>query len=426
MLDINFIVKNRDIVMQQMQKRMITVDIDAIITAHNIFTTSNQQMQELQAKRNKISEDIARIKSGKGENLVEENLKNQAQIVNSQLEEVKIHNSSNEQRLHDLLAFVPNILDDTVPTGTTEEQNIEIKQYGIKPVINFLPKEHDEIGHKLSMMDFETAVKISGSRFVVLRSDLATMERALASMMIQSHVEHFGYMEYRVPLLVNNKAMFGTGQLPKFDNGFITQDGRYLIPTAEVPLTNLVADQMLAEEELPLRFTAQSQCFRSEAGAAGRDTKGMIRQHQFSKVELVSIATPQQSKDEHERMLAAAEAILQKLNLHYKIMLLCSGDTGFCSQKTYDIEVWLPGQNKYREISSCSNAGTFQARRMKTKYKTKVGKKDFVHTLNGSGLAIGRTMIAILENYQNADGSVEIPNILQPYLGGKTKILPIK
>jgi seryl-tRNA synthetase len=329
-----------------------------------------------------------------------------------------------EAELKELLSNIPNLPLDDVPDGADETGNIEVRRHGEKPRSNFEPRQHFDIGEWLGLMDFEAAAKISGARFVVLRGQLARLERALAQFMLDLQTGSNGYTEHFVPFMVNDAAMYGTGQLPKFaEDLFKTTDGRWLIPTAEVSLTNLVRERIVEEKDLPLRFTAYTPCFRAEAGAAGRDTRGMIRQHQFSKVELVSITTPEQSREELERMTGCAESVLQKLGLHYRVMRLCAGDMGFGSRMTYDIEVWLPGQNAFREISSCSVCGDFQARRMDARYKPADGKGTrFVHTLNGSGLAVGRTMVAILENYQNADGSVTIPEALRPYMGGADKI----
>jgi len=318
------------------------------------------------------------------------------------------------------LAGIPNIPAEDVPDGLDASANREIRRHGTPPSFAFKPRDHAEIGEALGLMDFARAGKLSGARFVVLRGQLARLERALAQFMIDIHAREFGYTEVSPPLLVRDEAVYGTGSLPKFaDDLFRTTTGLWLIPTAEVSLTNLVADEIVEEAQLPLRFTAWTPCFRSEAGAAGKDTRGMIRQHQFYKVELVSIAHPEQSGEEHERMTACAETILKRLGLAYRVMLLSAGDMGFAARKTYDIEVWLTGQDAYREISSCSNCGDFQARRMKARFRPKEGKGTrFVHTLNGSGLAIGRTLIAVLENYQRGDGSVSVPDALKPYMGG--------
>jgi len=329
-----------------------------------------------------------------------------------------------EKSLADELAALPNIPAADVPEGADESGNVETSKHGNIRNFAFQPREHPDFAPALGL-DFESAQAVSGARFAYLRGPIARLSRALGQFMLDVHTGEFGYEEVVPPLLVRDEAAFGTGQLPKFaEDLFRTTDGRWLIPTAEVSLTNLVREKILSEAELPLRFTALTQCFRSEAGAAGRDTRGLIRQHQFEKVELVSITTPEASEAEHERMTSAAETILQRLALPYRRMLLCTGDMGFTARKTYDLEVWLPGQNAYREISSCSNCGDFQARRMNARYRA--GPKDnrFVHTLNGSGLAAGRTLVAVLENYQQADGSVIVPAVLVPYMGGVEVITP--
>jgi seryl-tRNA synthetase len=353
------------------------------------------------------------------------------------------------------LAQIPNAPADDVPEGTDAGGNVEHhasgrkRDFKTKEGLAFRPKQHFELGEALGMMDFELAAKLSGARFVVLQKGLARMERALGQFFLDVHTEMHGYIEVNPPLLVQDKVMFGTAQLPKFaDDQFSVQSGPaekqfidflkmggevgnaeaiatafWLIPTAEVPLTNLVRESILDEDTLSRRYTACTPCFRAEAGAAGKDTRGMIRQHQFTKVELVSITTPEKSKEEHERMLACAEEVLKKLDLHYRVVTLCTGDMGFAAQKTYDIEVWLPGQGMYREISSCSNCGEFQARRMNARYKGKDGKvKGFVHTLNGSGVAVGRALIAVMENYQDENGAIAVPDALKPYMGGLTRI----
>ena len=329
----------------------------------------------------------------------------------------------NEVELESILSSMPNIPSEEVPFGLDETANAEVRKWGNIPAFSFKAKAHYELGESLGMMDFEQAAKISGSRFVMLKSGLAQLERALSNFMLDMHVQKYGYTEISPPLLVRDQAMYGVGQLPKFaEESFITTDGYRLIPTSEVSLTNIVADSIIDSASLPLRFTAFTPCFRSEAGAAGKDTRGMIRNHQFSKVELVSIVAPEDSSLEHERMTGIAEEVLKSLGLPYRVMLLCTGDMGFSAQKTYDLEVWLPGQNKYREISSCSNCGPFQARRLKARYvkDAKTKEKSFVHTLNGSALAVGRTIVAILENYQQEDGSVRVPEVLLPYMGGIT------
>ncbi|MGD0642671.1 MAG: serine--tRNA ligase, partial [Roseiarcus sp.] len=324
------------------------------------------------------------------------------------------------------LAAIPNLPALDTPDGKDENDNVEVRRYGAPPKFpaGFKPKEHFEIGEALGLMDFDAAAKLSGARFVVLRGPLARLERALLQFMLDLHTRQHGYEEINPPVLVRDEAMFGTAQLPKFrDDQFAAGDGFWLIPTAEVPMTNLVRESITEEKRLPLRFTAGTLCFRAEAGAAGRDTRGMIRQHQFEKVELVSITTPEESAAEHERMTACAEEVLKRLDLHFRTVALCTGDMGFASQKTYDIEVWLPGQGRFREISSCSVCGDFQARRMNARCKAADAKSTrFVHTLNGSGVAIGRALVAVLENYQNPDGSVSIPEVLWPYMAGLTRI----
>jgi seryl-tRNA synthetase len=328
------------------------------------------------------------------------------------------------RELDDALAEIPNLPLDEVPDGKDADDNVEHHRFGAKRNYVFAPKQHFELGEALGQMDFEAAAKLSGSRFVVLKQGLARLERAIGQFMLDVHTGEHGYTEVNPPLLVHDAVMFGTAQLPKFvDDQFRTTTDLWLIPTAEVPLTNLVRESIVEEAALPMRLTALTPCFRAEAGAAGKDTRGMIRQHQFTKVELVSITTPESSKDEHERMLSCAEEVLRRLDLHYRVMTLCAGDMGFPSQKTYDIEVWLPGQNMYREISSCSICGEFQARRMSARYRTKEGRAvRHVHTLNGSGVAVGRALIAVMENYQQEDGSITVPKVLQPYMGGREKI----
>ncbi len=379
-------------------------------------------IQNWQSEKNKIAKEIGMAK-GKGDNALADELMLKQSVSNSGAQEKEENLVRIEAQLKSFLETLPNIPADDVPQGKDEKDNRLVREWGKKPELSFKPKEHFELGEKLGLMDFEIAAKMSGARFVVLKGALARMERALASFFLDMNIAA-GYQEIVPPFLVRDNAAYGTGQLPKFgEDLFKTTNNFWLIPTAEVPLTNLVADSILDEEKLPLRMTAYTPCFRSEAGAAGKDTRGMIRQHQFSKVELVSITIPDKSREEHERMTAQAEAILQKLGLHYRVMLLCTGDMGFSAEKTYDIEVWMPGQNAFREISSCSNCGAFQARRMKARFKGKNSKEtQFVHTLNGSGLPIGRTMVAILENYQNADGSITIPDALKPYMGGMDKI----
>jgi seryl-tRNA synthetase len=379
-------------------------------------------LQDLQARRNAASKAIGAAKARKDETEAAR-LMAEVEAIKRDMPAAEAEEARLKGELDSILASLPNIPADDVPAGADENGNVEARRIG-EPREIAGAREHFDIGEALGLMDFETAAKMSGARFVLLTGALARLERAIACLMLDTHTQDFGYTECSPPLLVKDGAAFGTGQLPKFGEDFFrTTSGHWLISTSEISLTNIVADLILDETALPRRFTAWTPCFRSEAGAAGRDTRGMIRMHQFSKVELVSIAAPEQSNAEHERMTACAEAILKKLELPFRTMLLCTGDMGFASRKTYDIEVWLPGQGRYREISSCSNCGDFQARRMNARMR-RTGEKgaEFVHTLNGSGLAVGRTLVAVLENYQQADGSVAVPAALQPYMGGATRI----
>jgi len=425
MHDIRFIRDDAKSFDEAMARRGLEPQSDAILAVdqerRQIITT----LQELQQKRNETSRQIGDIKKAGGD----------ADAIMAEVAAIKSEMTALEERekalgedLDAMLLSLPNILDAGVPDGADESDNVELRKIGEATSFSFPAQDHVALGESLGMMDFAAGAKLSGARFVVLKSGLARLERALASFMLDTHCGEFGYQEILPPALVKSETMQGTGQLPKFaEDLFHTEDDRWLIPTAEVPLTNLVANEILDADDLPLRLTAYTPCFRAEAGAAGRDTRGMIRQHQFSKVELVSIVEPDQSDDELERMTSCAENILKRLGLSYRVMMLSTGDTGFSARRTYDIEVWLPGQDDgkgmYREISSCSNCGPFQARRMKARFRNK-GDKDtqFVHTLNGSGLAIGRTMIAVLENYQQEDGSIHIPDVLQPYMGGMTTL----
>ncbi|AIF80886.1 seryl-tRNA ligase [endosymbiont of Acanthamoeba sp. UWC8] len=421
MHDIKFIRENPELFDKGLLKRGLENISNDIITLDEKLRKEQTHLQEKQTRRNELAKEIGK---GKAAGSDVSHLLKQADELKVQVPQLEESIKELESRLEEIMINIPNTLLDEVPEGKDEADNQEIKKWGETKQFDFTPKHHYELGEDLKQMDFEAAAKMSGSRFVILKKDLAKLERALANFMLDIHTSEFGYTEVSPPLLVKNEAMFGVGQLPKFDqDSFLTREGLRLIPTSEVSLTNLVREMILEEEELPLRYTAYTPSFRSEAGSAGKDTRGMIRVHQFSKVELVSIVRSRDSKAEHERMTACAEEILKRLELPYRIMLLCGGDTGFSSQKTYDFEVWLPGQNKYREISSCSTCGDFQARRMRARYKELDSRKNyFVHTLNGSGLAVGRTIVAILENYQNSDGSINIPHALQKYMNG-TKII---
>ncbi|MCF3947086.1 serine--tRNA ligase [Acidiphilium sp. AL] len=426
MHDLKAIRENPEAFDAAMRRRGVSPEtIDKVISNEDERRTLAAELQALKTQRNEIAQRIA-VNRRQGLNTSDDEIAGTTLKLHiSQLENKE---RENNYRSQDTVQSLPNIPDNDVPEGPDETHNVEQKRFGSIKNFEFAPKQHFEIGEALGLMDFAAAAKIAGSRFTVLRGDLARLERALGQFMIDLHTTEHGYTEVSPPLLVNDATMFGTGQLPKFtDDSFKTTDGRWLIPTAEVPLTNLVAGEILDGAKLPLRFTALTPSFRSEAGSAGRDTRGMLRQHQFWKVELVSITTPDASTDEHERMTRCAEAVLERLDLPYRRMLLCAGDTGFSAAKTYDLEVWLPGQGTYREISSCSNCRGFQARRMNARFRPapkdgKPAKPDFVHTLNGSGVAVGRALIAVLENYQNADGSVTIPEALRPYMGEKQNI----
>jgi seryl-tRNA synthetase len=386
-----------------------------------------QAAEQAQARRNAASKEIGDAKKAK-DNARAEALMAEVTELKTTMPALDAAVKEADEALKKALSEIPNLPLAEVPEGADEHGNVEHHRFGEKPSYTFTPKPHYDLGEALGMMDFEAAAKLSGARFTVLKKGLARLERAIGQFFLDVHTGDHGYTEVNPPLLVKDDAMFGTAQLPKFREdqfaaGAIGSggEGYWLIPTAEVSLTNLVRESILDEKELPMRLTALTPCFRAEAGAAGRDTRGMIRQHQFTKVELVSITTPEQSKDEHERMLSCAEEVLRRLGLHYRVMTLCTGDMGFASQKTYDIEVWMPGQGEggaYREISSCSVCGDFQARRMDARSRGPDGKPRFVHTLNGSGTAVGRALIAVIENYQQEDGSIAVPDVLQPYMGG--------
>jgi seryl-tRNA synthetase len=413
MHDKELIRKNPDAFKAALARRNRAVDVAELQRLDAEDRGGKTQVQALQARANEIAKSIPQAKK-EGKDIAPMLAEGKALK-----EQIAALEAGEGGALEEALARIPNILAEDVPEGADETGNKELRVVGSKPaVVN--AKQHFELGEALGLMDFEGAAKLSGARFVVLKGALAKLERALAMFMLDLHTNEFGYTEHQVPYLVKAPALYGTGQLPKFEEDmFKTTTDHYLISTSEISLTNLVAGDILDDTTLPRRYTAWTPCFRSEAGSAGRDTRGMIRQHQFSKVELVSITTPEQSEAEHERMVGCAEEVLKRLGLHYRVMLLCAGDTGFSARKTYDIEVWLPGQDAFREISSCSNCGDFQARRMKARYRA-AGEKEtrFVHTLNGSGLAVGRTLVAILENYQQPDGSIVIPDALVPYMGG--------
>ena len=481
MFDIKWIRENPDKFDERLAVRGLPAAAANLVKLDEARRHNITALNDIQARRNAASKDIGKAKAAKDE-ATTATLMAEVAALKDKLAEGEAKSRELDAALETALAVLPNMAREDVPVGTDEHGNEEVREVGTPGAFAFAPKQHFELGEALGLMDFESAAKVSGARFVFLKGQLARMERAIASLMLDLHTGEFGYTEVNPPLLVRDHAAYGTGNLPKFKDDLylatrtLTQEDRqkivddewlaiqreeglgmvfkqlfpdaretlqkewkarlfraavnapsdmshWLIPTAEVPLTNLVREKILAEDELPLRYTAWTPCFRSEAGSAGRDVRGMIRQHQFSKVELVSITAPDKSSEEHERMTACAEEVLKRLQLPFRTMLLCTGDMGFASQKTYDIEVWLPGQNAYREISSCSVCGDFQARRMDARYRPKAGKgTEFVHTLNGSGLAVGRTLVAIMENYQQADGSIAIPDALQGYMGGAKKI----
>ena len=419
MHDIRFIRENPDAFDAALKRRKLAPMAGEILKTDSDRRALQAQIQELQSRRNQASKEIGALKAkgGDADALIAE-----VNDIKTKMPALEIEEASLAESLESRLLELPNLLDESVPDGDDEDHNQLIRTIGDVPSFHFTTKDHVALGEGLGLMDFALGAKLAGARFVVLSGQLARLERALAAFMLDTHTGEFGYVETLPPALVNSQTMTGTGQLPKFAEDLYRTDDKWLIPTAEVPLTNIVADEITDSAVLPLRMTAYTQCFRSEAGSAGRDTRGMIRQHQFSKVEMVSITHPDQSADELERMTSCAETILQKLELPYRVLKLCSGDTGFSAQQTYDLEVWLPGQDEgrgmYREISSCSNCGPFQARRMKARFRdVETGETRFLHTLNGSGLAVGRTLIAILENGQQEDGSIRLPQVLHSYMG---------
>ena len=423
MLDIKWIRENPEALDAALKKRGAEPLSAKLIELDDKRRAHLTKLQESQERRNSASKEIGKAKANGDEDAAQKAIAEVAEIKAFIQSGEEVERELNEA-LETELAAIPNVPLDDVPVGLSEDDNIVYRTVGDKPSLGFTPKEHYELGEALEIMDFEMAAKLAGSRFVILKGKFARLERALAQFMLDLHTGENGYTEVSPPLLVRDDVMYGTGQLPKFaEDSFKTTDGRWLIPTAEVPLTNLVRDSILEEKSLPLRMTAFTPCFRSEAGSAGRDTRGMLRVHQFPKVEMVSITKVEESEAELERMLGCAEEVLKRLDIHYRVMTLCSGDMGFGARKTYDIEVWLPGQDAYREISSCSVCGDFQARRMNARYRVEGEKKPtYCHTLNGSGLAVGRTLIAVLENYQNEDGTINVPEVLQPYMGGLSVI----
>ncbi|MDT7812957.1 MAG: seryl-tRNA synthetase [Acidobacteriaceae bacterium] len=423
MLDLNFVRANLEIVEAKLRAR--GMDPDALIGNFRELDQERRsritQAETLQAQRNKLSQEVARSRKAGADASQIIAVMDQTRELKQETEVLERSAAESEEAMRALLATIPNVTQDSVPAGKSEAENVEVLRWGQQPAFDFAPKPHWELGESLGILDLQRAAKISGARFAVYWGLGARLERALASFMLDVHTREHGYLEVLPPFLVNSESLFGTGQLPKFAEDLFKTEGsdHWLIPTAEVPVTNLYRDEVLEETKLPLSLVAYTPCFRSEAGSYGKDVRGIIRQHQFQKVELVKFARPDQSNEEHEKLTGHAEAILQRLHLPYRKVLLCAGDTGASSSKTYDLEVWLPGQGLYREISSCSNFEAYQARRANIRYKPlNKNKSEFVHTLNGSGLAIGRTWLAILENYQQADGTVRVPKVLQPYMGG--------
>lgn len=433
MLDIKALRADPELIAQRLQKKGFTLDVAKFVELEEGRKSIQVTTENLQQSRNSVSKEIGvAMKSGDKEKA--EQLKAETATLGDELAKAKEQLQHIQHKMDELLSGIPNVPHDSVPAGVTEEDNVEIRRWGTPRQFDFTAKDHVDLGEQLQQLDFEAAVKLTGSRFAVMTQDLARLHRALTQFMLNTHIDVHGYTEAYVPYLVNADSLKGTGQLPKFEEDLfkvpVDKDSGnsdfYLIPTSEVPLTNLVRDTILTDENLHQKFVAHTPCFRSEAGSYGRDTRGMIRQHQFEKVELVHICRPDQSEAALEELVANAESILQKLNLPYRTVILCGGDLGFSAHKTYDIEVWLPGQEKYREISSCSNMWDFQARRMQARWRNPAtGKPELAHTLNGSGLAVGRTLVAVLENYQNADGTVDVPDVLIPYMGGKTKLMPV-
>lgn len=424
MLDIQLLRNDLEGVARRLATRGFVFDVAHFQALEQERKTVQTRTQELQARRNALSKQIGAAK-GRGEDASA--LMAEVAGLGDELRSLEEKLAYVQARMHELLAGVPNLPHESVPVGQSDADNVEVRRVGAPRVFDFPVRDHVDLGEGLGLLDFATAAKLSGSRFTLMKGALARLHRALAQFMLDVHTREHGYTEVYVPYLVNAESMFGTGQLPKFEADlFATYKGEnerlYLIPTAEVPVTNMVRDTILAAHELPLKLVAHTPCFRSEAGSYGKDTRGMIRQHQFDKVELVQIVEPSRSYAALEELTGHAEAILQKLELPYRVVALCTGDMGFAAAKTYDLEVWLPGQNTYREISSCSNFEAFQARRMQARFRGDKGKPELVHTLNGSGLAVGRTLVAVLENYQNPDGSISVPSVLRPYLGGLERL----
>ena len=426
MLDIQLLRNNLDAVAARLATRGYTLDTAGFLALESERKDLQTRTQDLQASRNSLSKQIGQLKA-KGEDA--SGVMAEVAALKADLEACEVRLADKLKEFDAFVAVIPNLPQESVPAGRDESGNVEVHRWGAPRVFDFPVRDHVDLGEGLGQLDFSAAAKISGARFSLLKGGIARLHRALAQFMLDTHTAEHGYTELYAPYLVNAASLYGTGQLPKFEEDLFKvlrgeQDPLYLIPTAEVPVTNIVRDEILAAEALPLKFVCHTTCFRSEAGSGGRDVRGMIRQHQFDKVELVQIVHPEQSAAAHEELTAHAEVILEKLGLPYRRVVLCTGDMGFSAAKTYDLEVWLPAQNTYREISSCSNFGAFQRRRMQARFRNEKNKPEICHTLNGSGLAVGRTLVAILENYQNADGSVTLPEVLRPYMGGMTVLTP--
>jgi len=427
MLDIQQLRSNLDAVAQGLASRGKPIDFTEFSALEAERKTLQTRTQELQSQRNSLSKQIGMLK-GQGKDASE--VMAQVGALGDELKASEARLGELLEKFNGILSTLPNIPDPSVPVGSDETANVEQKRWGTPRAFDFPVKDHTDIGEGLGLLDFATAAKISGARFSLLKGGIARLHRALAQFMLDTHTGEHGYTEVYAPYLVNAASLMGTGQLPKFEEDLFKvlrgdQDPLYLIPTAEVPVTNIVRDEILAAEQLPLKLVCHTPCFRSEAGSGGRDVRGMIRQHQFDKVELVQVVHPEKSAEAHEELTSHAEAILEKLELPYRRVVLCTGDMGFSAAKTYDLEVWLPAQDTYREISSCSNFGAFQARRMQARFRNDKNKPELLHTLNGSGLAVGRTLVAILENYQRADGCVDVPVALRPYMGGLALLEPV-
>lgn len=421
MIDPKMLREKSEIVFESLKKRGTEINMDRLFSFDEKRRMLIQESEKMKSERNELSNEIARLKkSGSDAENKISHLRDLGKDIEGLEQELRIV----EKEWENMLLVIPNIPHESVPVGTSETDNKEVRVWGEKPSFDFAPLPHWDIGEKLDVLDFKRAAKITGSRFTLYKAGGALLERALINFMLDLHTREHGYTEVLPPFMVNRDAMTGTGQLPKFEEELFKLQGidYFLIPTAEVPVTNIYNNEILKEDDLTIKFVAYTPCFRAEAGAHGKDTRGLTRQHQFNKVELVKFARPEQSYEELEGLLLDAEDVLKKLNIHYRVSLLCTGDLGFSSAKTYDIEVWLPGQNIYREISSCSNFENFQARRARIRYRKSGNKIDFVHTLNGSGLAVGRTVMAVMENYQNSDGSITIPEALRPYMHGITRI----